>query len=69
MLVKVWRPPSPADSMPMSPAPTIRSNSVWLKNTVLMRSSGISMPDFAMTPPREMTRSLVMTNCVVAHFV
>ena len=39
-------PRSPADSIDRSPAPSIRSKIRWLKNTVLIRSSGISMPCF-----------------------
>ena len=60
-------PPSPADSIPRSPAPIMRSKIDWLKNTVLIRSSGISIPVFEMTPRRETTRSLVTTKLVVFH--
>ena len=47
-----WRPISPADSITRSPDPTMRSNTDWRKNTVLTRSSGISMPCLASTPCR-----------------
>ena len=60
-------PASPPDSISRSPAPSMRSNTVWLNKTLLTRSSGISIPDFAKTPLRKMIRSLVMTKFVVAH--
>ena len=41
---------------------------VWVKCTLLMRSSGISMPLLANTPWRNTTRSLVTTKLVVSHF-
>ena len=63
---RCW-PPSAPDSMSRSPAPIMRSNTDWLKCTLLTRSSGISMPLLATTPWRKMTRSLVMTKFVVAH--
>ena len=43
---------SPADSIARSPARSSRSKKVWLKNTVLMRSRGISIPDLRSTPDR-----------------
>ena len=43
---------SPADSISRSPAPTMRSKKPWWKKTVLIRSSGISMPRLVMTPLR-----------------
>ena len=61
-------PRSPADSIERSPAPSMRSRIRWLKNTVLIRSSGISMPDFDNQPRRVMIRSVVSTNIVVTQF-
>ena len=52
MSEKCWRPARPPDSMTRSPAPSIRSKIDWLKNTVLTRSSGISMPFLDSTPCR-----------------
>ena len=60
-------PRSPADSIDRSPA-SRRSRIRWLKNTVLIRSSGISMPDFDSQPRRVMIRSVVSTNIVVTQF-
>ncbi len=67
MLEKCWVPRSPADSMERSPAPTIRSNTDCEKNTVLMRSSGISVPDLATSPSRLISRSVVSTKLVVVQ--
>ena len=39
----------------------------WLKCTLLMRSSGISMPALANSPWRKITRSLVTTKFVVSQ--
>ena len=67
MSEKVSLPVSPPDSIERSPAPSIRSKIVWLKKTVLIRSSGISMPFLAITPTRKITRSVVTTKLVVTH--
>ncbi len=63
--VKRWRPSWPADSISRSPAPMMRSKMRWWKLTLLTRSSGISMPFLANTPWRKITRSEVITKCVV----
>src|SRR5919106_4573088 len=47
------------------PAPTRRSNKVWVNVTSLIRSSGISIDRFASQPERWITRSVVTTKCDV----
>ncbi len=69
MSVKRCWPSSPPDSITRSPAPTIRSNTDWLKCTVFTRSSGISTPCLATTPCLKINRSDVITKLVVAHFM
>ena len=67
MSVNSWRPSSPPDSMRRSPAPIIRSRIDWLNITLFTRSSGISIPFFARTPSRKISRSLVITKFVAPH--
>jgi hypothetical protein len=67
MFANVSVPRSPADSTARSPEPIIRSKIDWRKNTVLMRSSGISMPLLASTPLRDTRRSDVSTKLVVVQ--
>ena len=69
MSVRCWLPCSPADSIPRSPAPTIRSRTLWEKITVFTRSSGISIPFLAMNPSEVMIRSVVNTKLVVNHLI
>ena len=66
-LKRLW-PSLPPDSISRSPAPIMRSQIDCLKFTFMIRSRGISTPDFAIIPCRNMTRSLVTVKLVVVHF-